>query len=395
MSVAEIPATEFAERRARLAAGLANRKIHSWVAYGDDRQFAGANHVRYLSNLHPHFEPVLLLGGSDGCVSILTGPESVGYSMTATEGTGIHEVAAMKELLHPGLEYKSVPLLMGYDAVLKRLQGSTRLGVIGWDNLPSHLVQRLATPLQEAGVELVDVSDVVYELRAIKSGSEHAVLDRAFEIAGQGMRAAARAIRPGATERSVAAAAEAVAREAGAEGFGIDTMVSAGVEHTRRVLARTTFRQIQKGDLVTVTLGPRYAGYHAAVARAFILGPNRQLERMVGVARTAQSKARDALRAGQEGRAATIACSEVIRNGETDATIVDVWVHSTGVVEFEPPVFDVGATTLVAEGMSINLDVPLFEAPWGGLRLEDGFAVENGLARPRIKGYEDLVPLIL
>jgi Xaa-Pro aminopeptidase len=390
-----IPRTEFAERRARLADALAEQELGGWIAFGDDRAFAGADHVRWLSDLHPHFEPVLLVGGARGEAVILTGPESVGYSASAVEGTGIDQVAAMRELLHPGLEYKSVPLLDGVGTIIELLGSAKRLGVLGFQKLPAHLVDRVERPLREAGVELVDVGDVCYRLRALKSPAEQEMLDAAFAIAAAGMRAAADAIRPGATERSIAAAAEAAARAASAEGFSLDTMVSSGVAHTRRVLARTTFRAIEPADLVTVTLLPRYEGYHAALARPFLLEPNGEVERIVETARNAQRAARDELRAGHEGRAATIACLDVLEAADTRAQVADVWVHSTGVVEFEPPIYDRELPDPVMEGMAINLDVPLFEAPWGGLRIEDGFAIEDGRARPRIDGYEELVPLRL
>jgi Xaa-Pro aminopeptidase len=101
------------------------------------------------------------------------------------------------------------------------------------------------------------------------------------------------------------------------------------------------------------------------------------------------------LRPGVEGREATAACVEALGEAGADAAVADVWVHSTGCVEFEPPIFTDDVTTRVEDGMAINLDVPLFEAPWGGLRIEDGFAIEEGRARPRVAGYAELVPTLL
>jgi Xaa-Pro aminopeptidase len=390
-----IPRTEFAERRSRLMSALAERDIGGWITFGDDRAFAGGSHVRYLGDLCPTFEPVLLLGGAGGESMLLTGPESFGYTLLATEGTGIGSIAAMRELLHAGLEYKSVPLIDGVQTILDLLGGATRLGTLGWDKLPAHLVERIDAPLRAAGVDLIDVSDVAFALRSHKSVAEQAVLDRTFAIAARGMVAAAQIIRPGVTEREIAATADAAALEAGAEGFALDTMVSSGVAHTRRVLARSTFRAIERDDLVTVTLLPRYEGYHAALARPFLMAADERLQRVIETARSAQTAARDELRAGSEGRTATAACIDALGELRAEAQVADVWVHSTGLIEFEPPIFTDDVSETVAEGMAINLDVPLFEAPWGGLRIEDGFAIEHGRARPRIDGYAELVPTLL
>ena len=46
--------------------------------------------------------------------------------------------------------------------------------------------------------------------------------------------------------------------------------------------------------------------------------------------------------------------------------------------------------------MALSIDSPLFHGPWGGLRIEDGFAIrESGHAEPRFSDYEDMVPVVL
>jgi hypothetical protein len=42
--------------------------------------------------------------------------------------------------------------------------------------------------------------------------------------------------------------------------------------------------------------------------------------------------------------------------------------------------------------MAISIDVPLFFAPWGGLRIEDGFRLEPDGPRPRVAGRREAFP---
>jgi hypothetical protein len=49
----------------------------------------------------------------------------------------------------------------------------------------------------------------------------------------------------------------------------------------------------------------------------------------------------------------------------------------------------------IADGMALSIDAALFHAPWGGLRLEDGFSIQSGRAVPRFDDYERLVPVML
>ena len=86
---------------------------------------------------------------------------------------------------------------------------------------------------------------------------------------------------------------------------------------------------------------------------------------------------------------------ETVTRGETLAEFPYVGVHSIGVVEFEPPIFASHSPAVVQPGMAPSIDIPLYHAPWGGFRIEDGFAVEPEALRPRLADYLTVVPLIL
>jgi Xaa-Pro aminopeptidase len=52
-------------------------------------------------------------------------------------------------------------------------------------------------------------------------------------------------------------------------------------------------------------------------------------------------------------------------------------VHSVGVIEFEPPIFGPSSPARLKKDMIISVDIPMFDAPWGGLRVEDGFLITD------------------
>ena len=57
-------------------------------------------------------------------------------------------------------------------------------------------------------------------------------------------------------------------------------------------------------------------------------------------------------------------------------------VHSVGVVEFEPPILTSWYEDQLAADMVFSVDIPMFGAPWGGLRIEDGFLIGTDGAEP-------------
>src|SRR5690625_1475959 len=52
--------------------------------------------------------------------------------------------------------------------------------------------------------------------------------------------------------------------------------------------------------------------------------------------------------------------------------------HSIGVAEFEPPSLASTHAEALKENMTFSIDIPLFFAPWGGLRYESGYRVTDG-----------------
>jgi Xaa-Pro aminopeptidase len=327
---------------------------------------------------------------------LLTGPETVGYAEVVTARAAVDEIVAIEELAHPDEEYPTIAIESGAARLAAALAGARRIALLGAGAVPHGLWRQALEPLAAGGAELVAADEIAYGVRAAKTDAEQAVIDEAYRIARLGLEAAARALRPGVSERDVAAAAEAVMREAGAEGFGIDTMVACGVANTAPILARSTFRPVAAEDLVTVTLAPRYEGYHAALARAFLFRANPQLEAAIETARLGQRAALELLQAGREGREAVAALTATLERAQTGAQMPYVPVHSVGLVEFEPPIFLSSSPATIEVGMALSIDSPLFGAPWGGLRLEDGFSIAaDGRPRPRFEDYEQIVPVLL
>jgi len=327
---------------------------------------------------------------------LLTGPETVGYAEVVTGRAAVEEIAAIEELAHPDEEYPTIPTTSGLRRLGETLGDARRIAVLGLGAVPAPLLAQAIAPLADDGREIVSGDAVAYTLRAVKTAAEQKVVDHAYRIARLGLEAAVAAISPGAAEREIAAAAEEAMRAAGAEGFGIDTMVASGVANTAPMLARSTFRRIRPEDLVSVTVAPRYEGYHAALARPFLFRASREIEHAIDTARRGQRAALELFRIGAKGRESARALRDVFDASATGAELPYVPVHSIGVIEFEPPIFGSGSEVEIQEGMALSIDAALFHADWGGLRIEDGFSIRSGgTAEPRFTDYETMVPVLL
>lgn len=375
-----IPISEFPARWKRVQAVMAAKDLDFLVAYADDRATFGAAHARWLANFPVHFEPVCILMPRQGNPVMLVGPESDQYALLIGQ---IPDVRVMREFTHPDEDYpyariQSLGEIM--NEIGQDLQAIRRVGLAGRGLIGSDLMSAWQAALPN--LAWVDMENSLCELRSQKSPAEIEVIRHAYKIAEAGFQAGVDKISVGVTEREVAAEIEAAMRRAGAEGTGIDTIVASG-PNSRPILARSTFRQIEANDLVILTIAPRYEGYHAAIGRVVLVGnPDPEIRRALDIAILAQQACAKELRAGIEGRAVEAIGRQVVASGNLGQYFLYSGVHSLGVIEFEAPIFGPSSPAELKKDMIISIDIPMFNAPWGGLRIENGYLITETGAEP-------------
>jgi Xaa-Pro aminopeptidase len=123
-------------------------------------------------------------------------------------------------------------------------------------------------------------------------------------------------------------------------------------------------------------VAPRYQGYHGAIGRPVLVGePGHEVRAALDAARRAQDACSGLIRPGIEGREVEAAGRRVMEAAGLGPNFLYSGIHSVGLIEFEPPIFGPSSTGTLEEGMVLSVDIPVFNAPWGGLRVEDGFLV--------------------
>ena len=365
-----IPASEYRKRWGKVQSLMDEQHLDFLVAYADDRAVFGPAYARWLANFPVHFEPVCILMPKQGEPTMLVGPESDEYALLAGQ---IADVRVLQEFTHPDEDYpysniQSLTEIMAETEV--RRVGVGGRGLIGADIMTAF---RKALPK----AEWVDVENALCDLRAQKTPAEIEVIRYAYKIAEAGFQAAVDTIEVGVTERAVAAEIETALRRAGAEGTGIDTIVASG-PNSRPILARSTFRQIEANELVLLTIAPRYEGYHAAIGRPVLVGnPGEKIRHALEVAIRAQEACFQAMRPGIEGRQVEAIGRQIVAENGLGPYFLYSGVHSVGVIEFEPPIFGPSSPATLKKDMVISVDIPMFNTPWGGLRIEDGYLITD------------------
>jgi len=161
-------------------------------------------------------------------------------------------------------------------------------GIVGlemWSYRPNRAVSEMfQKELEKKGGRVVDATDIVRDVRWIKSPQEIVYIEKAARIADIGMNAGIESMRPGMTELEVYGEIVYAMAKAGGEATAIPVLVHTGDKGGGHALASR--RKIKKGDIVGIDLCGVFNRYHANIMRSFSISTPRPY-----VARTADKVA--------------------------------------------------------------------------------------------------------
>lgn len=368
-----IPREEYPQRWQKVQKILRSSDLDLILCYADDRATYGTAYGRYFADIPVHFENVLVLFARDRDPILLVGPETDGYAQLRST---IRDIRVLAEFAAEDEDYPFSTVIPLRDIVADI--DVKRVGLGAKVHMSATLYESILAALP--GAQFINIDKEIQEIRGIKTPAEIEVIRYAYKIADLGMAAAINAIRPGVTEREVAAEAEYAMRKAGCEGYGIDTMVASGV-NTDHIIARTTMRKIQENDVVCVTLAPRYEGYHGACARTIVVGdPGEKFLKALDASILAQKTCAENLKAGNIGSDVEQMGRDIMERAGYGKNFMYSGLHSVGVTEFEPPILGPSSTTVIENNMVISIDIPLYEADIHGFRTESGYLIKDGKA---------------
>jgi|GEM_PF-237888 len=374
--------TEFQKRWKSIQEQMAGEDVDLLCIYSNDKAVHGPGNVRYVSDVPTHFEDTAVIISQKGDPVLAVGPESPEF---AAFHSYIPDIRVAEEFAIPEEEYPHTAMTSMKEIRKELEQREGRefsvIGMVGLDIIPQRTYQRMEGSILSQ-CTVVDANEMFYRLRGIKSPYEIGLIEQGYAIADKAMEACINAVKPGVSEREIALEGEYVMKQMGAEGFAIDTIVSSGRERTAAIFSRPTDRTIKNGDLVVITVGPRFCGYNPAIGRPVIVGEvSAQIERAMEAALEAQFAVEEKLRPGAAGRDVEGIARSMLAEKNLEQYFVYAGVHSVGFAEFEPPILSPKSSLTVQEGMVFSIDIPIFLAPWGGLRYEDGFTVTKDGSR--------------
>ena len=371
--IMQIPRGEYDQRIKNIQNAMGEKDLDLVITHACGCESAT---VRYLTNFWAVFDFAGVLIPRKGEPLLLTGgPESYDF---AKQFAQINDVR-----IHPKYVETSAPewdkpaRAFSIPQILEEMRGGQPLRRIGIANVNT-LPQVIYRELEEGapGAQILPAEDLIMNLRARKSRDEIKLLREACRITEEAMKDAVAFIKPGVREWEIQAKWMGKALSMGAEGTSYPCWVTSG-PNTFQSLCKSTDRQVQKGDMVQLSLGAKYNGYCGNMCRAVVLG-------------SLPTAHMDMLRAAYDCLEETIL---LMKPGVPFAAVYDRFqaslkkrgmqgqtlygpAHSTGLQECEEPWVDNRTSRVFEPDMVFNIDIWIADDRYG-VRLEDCVLITN------------------
>ncbi len=265
-----VSATELQRRWRLVRARMREQGIDALVMQNSSDWIGG--YVRWFSN-----QPA-----NNGYPNSIVFPLEEGMALITQGPFGGQKLAGDAEAQATGIarrlttpSYASIHYSGNYDAdiavaELRRL-GARRVGFVASSAMYHSFGQRLREQL--AGCELVDATDMVDRIKAIKSEEERGFMRQVAAMQDEVMARVHAFIRPGLRDFEIAAYAQYVGQQLGSE-QGIFLCSSAPPGQAASFRPRSMQgRTLEKGDVYSLLIENNGAGgYYTEMSRIFVLG---------------------------------------------------------------------------------------------------------------------------
>jgi Xaa-Pro aminopeptidase len=243
-------------------------------------------------------------------------------------------------------------------------------GRVGFEaeHLPYAALERLR---ELSPAEWVPTKGVIERLRLKKRPEEVARIRQAQTLAERALQRALALLRPGAEEREVALEIEFFLRKEGAEGVAFPPIVASGA---RGALphAGASEKRLEPGELITLDLGAKVAGYHSDMTRTVALGkPSPEMRRVYEAVQEALEVALQGLKPGRTGKEVDALAREALGRHGLDRYFVHSLGHGVGLAVHEGPGLSPYTEEVLEPGMVVTVEPGVYLPGVGGVRIEE------------------------
>ena len=246
---------------------------------------------------------------------------------------------------------------------------------------------------QELPCILTPAQTLLDDLRAAKDEEELDIMRRAQEITDEAFKAILNFIRPGLTEREIAARLVYELMRRGGEKMSFDPIVAAGPNGSRPH-AVPGDQVVDTGMFITMDFGCKVEGYCSDMTRTVALGqPTEEMEKVYAAVLAAQKAGINAARAGITGREVDEAARRCLREEGYEEYFTHSFGHSLGIDIHESPNASPSESRVLPVGAVISAEPGVYLPGRFGVRIEDVLILNESGCEDITRSPKDLIVL--
>ena len=352
----------------KIAAQLEGHGLDAMLLTGEANRF-------YASGFHSY--------GTDG-VALVTAKKA--YYFTDSRYTE----AALRYV--QGAEVREIGHGRGYGALLEEAVTEQHIRRMGFEDAYM-TVQDHERYRKALSCDLVPATDLLWQLRMVKDEEELEAMVAAQRIAERALEDILEEIRPGVTEKEIAARLQYLMLHYGASDMSFDPIVVSGPNGSlpHGVPSEKT---IQQGEFVTMDFGCVYHGYCSDMTRTVAVGfATEEMQTVYQTVLSAQEAGIAAARAGLTGREVDGAARAVISAAGYGAYFGHSFGHGVGVEIHEAPNASPMNEKPLPAGAVISAEPGIYLPGRLGARIEDVILLTETGCRNITKAPKDLIVL--
>ena len=241
--------------------------------------------------------------------------------------------------------------------------------------------------------ELVPATELLWTLRAVKDQAELECMIQAQRIAEKALADILGEIRPGVTEKEIAALLLYKMLHYGAEDKSFDPIVVSGPNGSLPHGVPSE-KPIQAGEFVTMDFGCIYHGYCSDMTRTVAVGSvTDEMRQVYDTVLQAQLAGIAAARAGATGKAVDGAARDIIRQAGYGPCFGHSFGHSVGVEIHESPNATPANNNPLPLGAAVSAEPGIYLPGRFGVRIEDVVVLQEGGCQDITLAKKDLLIL--
>lgn len=256
-----------------------------------------------------------------------------------------------------------------------KIASQQKLKTIGIQGEHLTVSQRQALVKAVGAKALQTIGSWLVDQRAVKDDDEIKLIQKAVRIQEKAFNELREWIKPGMTERHIAARLDYLMRVHGASGAGFRTIVAAGANASipHHLPGET---KVRRNNIILIDFGARFGSYVSDMTRTVALGKMpRKIREIYTVVHEAQQAGIAAIKPGVPLRDVDAAAREVIKDAGFGKEFGHSLGHGIGLEVHEQPSLSARSKGELQVGQVVTIEPGIYLPGVGGVRLEDDVCV--------------------